>query len=65
MLRYAKETIILGRLRQEVKAKVTPKIVHNTLYPKMHPHIEFGIHTFNIKGSIEVCSGNDVKTQAL
>ena len=47
--RYAKDKIILGQLRQEVKVKVTPKIVHNTLHLLMHPHIDFGIPTFNSK----------------
>ena len=37
---------------QEVKVKVTPEMVHNTLHPKLHPHINFGIPTFNSKGDI-------------
>ena len=32
-------------LRPEVKVTMTPKMVHNTLHPKMNP--EFGIPTFN------------------
>ena len=44
--------IILGRLRQEVKVKVTPKMVHNTLHPNMHPQSDLGIHTFNSKGGM-------------
>ena len=47
LLRYARDTIILVWLSQEVKVKVTPKMVHNTLHPKMHPHTDFGIPTFN------------------
>ena len=43
---------ILGRLRQEIKFKVTLKMVHSTLHPKMHPHIDFGIPTFNSKGGM-------------
>ena len=52
LLRYAQDTIILGRQRQEVKVKVTQKRIHNTLHPKMHPSTEFGIPTFNIKGGM-------------
>ena len=51
-MRYAKDTTILGRLSQEDKVKVTSKIVHSTLHPKMHPHIDFGIPTFISKGSM-------------
>ena len=51
-MRIAQETLILGRLKQEVKVKVSQKIVHNTLNPNMHPHTEFGIPTFNSKEGI-------------
>ena len=52
LLKYAKDTIILGQLRQEVKVKVTPKLVHYTLRPKMHSHTDLGVPTFNSKGGM-------------
>ena len=62
LLRYARDTIILGWLRQEVKVKVTQKMLHNTLNSKIHRHTEFEIPTFNSKvGS----SRHDVRTQSL
>ena len=36
--------------RPEVKVTVTPKMVHNTLHPKMNP--EFEIPTFNSMGGM-------------
>ena len=28
------------------------KMLYNILHPKMHPHIDFGIPTFNSKGGM-------------
>ena len=40
---YSRATEARGQGRSD------PKIVHNTLHPKMHPHAKFGIPTINNK----------------
>ena len=56
LLRYVQDTTILGRMRQEVNVKVTPKNGTQHFAP------ENASTSLIVK---EVCSRHDVKTQAL